>query len=300
MQDKTIEFVNNLSKMIDQETTFICPLTVKSYIGLSWINTFSTMTPDEILKTDIPKQCYLKIATRYIQATKTKPTDYIISGIGASILMYSSSCDWLLSDAREFMLTWIETFSELPPSKCCICHRKFDFMDIASKFINKTKIKPPAELMSELIPHDLRATEIFVVDWIKIFSELHPIEFMTSLYYMENSTDINYLKIISAFINETKNKPPRDLLSILTTFATNAELTKLYEIWITTFSEFPPESILRRVTRNKELDKPIIAKQKLEKITEITNRLHLDASDNKLMNDLTASLSEIEQILNSN
>jgi hypothetical protein len=298
---------------------------------VTWIETFSELPPDDFMNIlynhdksvdTLSKGVIMTIiGSKFITVTKTKPDDVLLSRIQNDMTKPRTSSTLFMNHflenrlksqtySHEFIINWIETFSELPPyqlmntfynSKYC---EYSDFPEIGTCLIRKTKTMPGAELMSQIISyltvkHSVifsvpDSSQDFIITWLKTFSELPPDDFMKIIYARRK-----YVNFAFEFVQITKTKPDSRLIMHVISNATRNILTEFYELWIKTFSELPPTEILDNVTRNSALETQIISDQKLNKIGKIANRIYLNTSDDKLLDNLRADLYEIKQILNS-
>jgi len=216
----------------------------------TWIETFSELPPDEFMNTLYNNSRnslidFVGIAVKFIRKTKSKPDQRLISNI-----ILHSECI-----SEEFIIAWIETFSELPPDEimnilyncCCYICILVNFIDIATAFIRKTKTRPDPRLMSNIISQSAYISEEFIIVWIETFSELPPDEFMHWIYNF-NINYIDYVSIGRSFIQSTKTKPSTELMNHIKTKILGDEtydnktfLLSFLINWIEIFSEYPAE-----------------------------------------------------------
>jgi len=232
MQDIIEEFANNLGK--------ITGLPVQSGdIVLTWIETFSGLPPNAFMKPYYASKTnrnYVSIASAFIRKTKTRPPPELMS----KVVQYVTA---------EVLMLWIKTFSELPPTEFMNEYYKHYnssyYIDIVSKFIRKTKTRPPPELMSKLVNQIRLINSKFIITWIETFSELPPADIMRPYYANKH----DYLDIVLSFILKTRSKPPRELISKMCDWSQLRDFNQLREIilsWIEIFSELPPNEFFRQ------------------------------------------------------
>jgi hypothetical protein len=232
-----------------------------------------------------------EIGLKFMLENKIKPPEQLLSQIISSIHNYVTSGnkyysrllvpDWDFPGETDekvvngFIITWIETFSELPPREVmdafCSHVRDINFMDICLKYITKLKIKPPPELLTRsnlsiissieprrnktpnswsdesddsesFVSNCIRASDIdkFITTWIEIFSELPSHELMRHIY-----AGNYYWNFPFAFIENTKMKPDSRLIKFIIRTYTMEKRNKFAECWTKIFSEPAPTEILK-------------------------------------------------------
>jgi len=259
MEDKTIEFAKNIATRFSNNTSDC------NTVALAWIDTFSEMIPDTVFPECSLTSGYVDMCTALILKTKCEPDSELISKLKNSLSHHLDLTRDKIYDyhppaqvkLERFVITWIETFSELPPTEIMnVLYnglRYAGYLDLAfigERFITKTKTKPPTEFMTKLTYFVVNLVPgKFITAWIETFSELPPAEFMAAVYAVAN---VSYIAISVTFIRNTKTKPDPNLMSrMLVDIKHNtydsSELDTFVESWIGTFSELPPTEFMNIV-----------------------------------------------------
>ena len=256
----TNNMLSRVASIIDDHDAHMNTDRIDKFI-ITWIETFSILPPDDIMtrcyrNKDVNLN-YINICTKFIQTTKSKPS--------AELYWHVTHDSHKHVDSElKFMITWIETFSELPPDDVFSSLKCNEYGKIGEVFIRTTNQKPGQKLLDSIKSLGTLLSPNFLVTWIETFSELPPDDIITNnlLYGCD---------ICDAFIRKTHTKDQHlvELVDKSATKCNQSQSTKLYNSWIEIFSEIPPDSILKHATRNLILEENIMLKQKLLSIKNI-------------------------------
>jgi len=190
----------------------------KGSLAESWIEAFFELPPAEIMNTIKSEVHIFRIVKIFIDKTKTKPPDYLMY----TILNMGKDDNKNYYGMNNLSKSWIEAFSEMPPEK--IINNVYDnnLCEVIITFINKTKTKPPENLINRInINNKPMLTKLYEI-WIKTFYEL-PVSII-----LDNVTRIPELEIL--IVSKQKSDKIKELINAQDIINTSTIISEIQRI----------------------------------------------------------------------